>query len=258
MSDAPLPFVPAAAPSTGEWFSVWFDSPYYHRLYLDRDPPEARHLLGKLVDWLRLKPDAKVLDLACGRGRHAVAMRERGFDVTGVDLAPNSIAYAQQFADEHLRFRVHDMRHPLGEPNRYDCVLNLFTSFGYFDSEAENVLVLQAVAAALRPGGEMVLDYLNTHRVERTLVHEDEKTVDGTTFHLKRRIHDGYFEKRIDFIDDEGQPQRFTERVMALWPEQLESYFAMAGLRVRATFGDYDLNPYDPQQSPRLLYVVKK
>lgn len=247
-----------AAPGPAEWFSTWFDSAYYHRLYRERDQPEAQQLLDNLVGWLRLKPGQRLLDLACGRGRHSVDLRRRGFDVTGVDLAPASIAHAKKMEDEHLRFRVHDMRRSLGEPGRYDCVLNLFTSFGYFNSEAENVLVLQAVAEALRPGGELVLDYLNTHRVERALVAEETKTEGGTTFQLRRRIHDGYFEKRIDFVDDEGQPQTFTERVMALWPEQFEDYFRLAGLRVRAVFGDYQLGPYVAETSPRLLYVVKK
>ena len=245
----------AAAP---EWFSTWFDSVYYHRLYRERDQPEAHLLLDNLAAWLRLKPGARLLDLACGRGRHSLDLRRRGFDVTGVDLAPASIAHAQQFADEHLLFRVHDMRASLHQPGHYDCVLNLFTSFGYFNSEAENVLVLQAVAEALRPGGELVLDYLNTHRVERRLVAEETKTEGGTTFQLHRRIHDGYFEKRIDFVDNAHQPHSFTERVMALWPEQFEEYFRLAGLRIRACFGDYQLNPYAAETSPRLLYIVKK
>lgn len=245
-------------PRSGEWFSAWFDSPYYHRLYRDRDSSEAQKLLDRLVKWLHLEPGAKVLDLACGRGRHAVQLRARGFDVTGVDLSPNSIAHAQRFADDLLRFRVHDMRQPLGEPNRFDCVLNLFTSFGYFDSHAANLHVLQGVADALRPGGTLVLDFFNTSWLERTLVPEELKTIEGTTFRLTRRLHQGSFEKRIEFIDDEGQPQCFTERVMALRPEHFEHAFAAAGLQVQAAFGDYELSSYDPHASPRLIHVVRK
>lgn len=245
-------------PSADEWFGAWFDSPYYHRLYRDRDFSEAQKLLDDLVKRLRLPSGAKVLDLACGRGRHAVALRALGFDVTGVDLSPNNIAHAQRFADDLLRFHVHDMRLSLGEPDRFDCVLNLFTSFGYFASHATNMLVLQTVADALRPGGTMVLDYFNTSRVERTLVPKEDRMIEGTNFHLSRRLHNGCFEKRIEFIDDGGLPRCFTERVMALRPEHFEVAFAGAGLRVQAAFGDYDLNPYDPHTSPRLLYVVKK
>jgi hypothetical protein len=157
-----------------------------------------------------------------------------------------------------VTFRVHDMRASLGQPNYYDAIFNLFTSFGYFNSEAENVLVLQSAAEALCPGGELVLDYLNTHHIERSLVAHEVKTAGGTTFELSRRIHDGYFEKQITFTDDDGQPQAFTERVMALWPEQFTDYFRLAGLRVRATFGDYHLRPYDATTSPRLIFVVKK
>lgn len=187
-----------------------------------------------------------------------MALRAHGFDVTGVDLSPSNIAHARRFEDDHLRFRVHDMRLPLGETNRFDCVLNLFTSFGYFASHATNMLVLQAVADALRPGGTMVLDYFNTSWVERTLVPKEDRTIEGTTFHLARRLHNGCFEKRIEFIDDDGSTRCFTERVMALRPEHFEVAFSGAGLRVQAAFGDYDLNPYDPHTSPRLLYVARK
>lgn len=259
-ADAHSPFADSAATDVppAEWFGAWFDSEYYYRLYADRGYADAHRLLDNLVAWLRLRPGARLLDLACGRGRHARELRQRGFDVTGVDLSPSAIAYARQYADEHLRFRVHDMRDSLGEPAHYDCILNLFTSFGYFDSEAENVLVLRAAAEALRPGGELVLDYLNASRVQGHLVAEEEKQAGGTTFQLRRRIHDGYLEKEITFRDDDGQPQRFVERVQALHPEQFEAYFALVGLRVRATFGDYDLGAYDADHSPRLIYVVKK
>lgn len=254
----PTSLDPAGDPASGEWFSAWFDSPYYHRLYRDRSSNEAEKFLDTLLKRLPLQPGAKVLDLACGRGRHALALRARGFNVTGVDLSPNNIAHAQGFADAQLQFRVHDMRVPLGEPNRFDCVLNLFTSFGYFASHAANLLVLQVAAEALRPGGTLVLDYFNTSWLERALVPDESKTLEGTTFHLTRRLHEGSFEKRIEFIDDEGQPQCFTERVMALRPEHFEQAFAGAGLQVQAAFGDYDLNPFNPHTSPRLLYVVRK
>ena len=249
---------PVSAPP--EWFAEWFDSDYYHRLYYAHGETEAQAFLDRLVEWLRLKPGARVLDLACGRGRHSRYLRAQGFDVTGVDLSARSIAYAQAQVgnDPHLRFRRHDMREPLKEPGQYEAILNLFTSFGYFDSEAENVLVLQAAADALRPGGELVLDYLNTPRVQRTLVAAEKKIVGGITFRLRRRVHDGFFEKEIDFLDDIGQPHHFRERVQALYPAQLEAYFALAGLRIRATFGDYELAPYHADTSPRLIYVVKK
>ncbi len=251
---------PASVSPPAEWFAEWFDSDYYHRLYYAHGEAEAQDFLDRLIAWLRLKSGARVLDLACGRGRHSRYLRAQGFDVTGVDLSTRSIAYAQAQAsdDAHLRFRRHDMREPLHEPGQYHVILNLFTSFGYFDSEAENVLVLRAAAEALRPGGELVIDYLNTSRVRQTLVAAEEKTAGGTTFRLRRRIHDGFFEKEIDFRDDAGRPHHFRERVQALSPTQLETYFALAGLRVRATFGDYTLAPYDADASPRLIYVVKK
>src|SRR5688500_2509825 len=115
-----------------EWFSTWFDSPYYHILYNNRDEQEAEQFMDKLLAYLHPKPHEKVLDLACGKGRHSVYLNQKGFDVTGIDLSEQSIAYARQFENERLHFAVHDMRE-VYQPETFDFILNLFTSFGYFE-----------------------------------------------------------------------------------------------------------------------------
>ncbi|WP_400192928.1 class I SAM-dependent methyltransferase [Hymenobacter sp. B81] len=240
-----------------EWFSTWFDSPYYHRLYRDRDQNEAQHFLDNLLLRLHPKPHERLLDLACGKGRHAVYLNQRGYDVTGIDLSPESIAQARQAENERLRFYVHDMREPLPH-GPFDFVLNLFTSFGYFDEEAENVVALRHAADALRPGGKLVIDFMNTERTIRELVSHEEKLVDGTRFLLSRHLDRDFIVKDIRFRDDQGREQYFQERVRALSRERFEEYFYLAGLRLAEVLGDYDLRPYDAASSARMIFILKK
>ncbi|KAA9333074.1 class I SAM-dependent methyltransferase [Hymenobacter busanensis] len=240
-----------------EWFSTWFDSPYYHQLYHNRDQDEAQHFLDNLLVRLHPKPKERLLDLACGKGRHAIYLNQQGYNVTGIDLSPESIEHARQFANERLQFHVHDMRAPLPY-GPFDFILNLFTSFGYFDEEAENVVALRNAADALQYGGKLVIDFMNTERAVRELVAHEEKTVDGITFHLNRHLDRDFIVKEIRFTDREGQPQHFQERVRALTVERFREYFYLAGLRLAEVLGDYDLNPYVEESSPRMIFILKK
>lgn len=247
-----MPSVPPA-----EWFSTWFDSPYYHRLYQNRDEEEARAFLAQLLAYLHPKPGARLLDLACGKGRHALYLSEQGYEVTGVDLSAESIRHARQFAHEHLHFQVHDMREPL-PVGPFDFVLNLFTSFGYFEQETDNVVALRNAAAALRPGGKMVIDFMNTALTLQHLVAHETKQVAATEFRLYRHFQQGFIVKEIRFLDEQGQEQYFEERVRALSREQFEEYFRMAGLRLVEVLGDYHLGPFEAAASPRMIFVLKK
>ena len=114
-----------------DWFKTWFDTEYYHLLYKDRNDAEADVFIKHLFHSLNLKKEATVLDLACGKGRHSLVINELGFNVTGVDLSENSIKEASKCENEKLSFAVNDMRMPL-EGQNFDVVVNLFTSFGYF------------------------------------------------------------------------------------------------------------------------------
>ncbi|MFM9005057.1 MAG: class I SAM-dependent methyltransferase, partial [Flavobacteriales bacterium] len=116
--------------SQKEWFASWFDSPYYHLLYQHRDDNEAKQFIGHLIEVLHLPQGAKVLDLACGKGRHSITLAQMGYNVTGADLAANSIASAEQSSAalpfNDLRFLVHDMRQPIPGAT-FKAVFNLFT-----------------------------------------------------------------------------------------------------------------------------------
>ncbi|MFS8082300.1 MAG: class I SAM-dependent methyltransferase, partial [Ginsengibacter sp.] len=111
------------------WFKEWFNSPYYHKLYFNRDKVEAADFINRLVGYLNPPADSKMLDMACGKGRHSIQLASKGFDVTGVDLSEDSILSAKKFENNHLHFFVHDMRLPFWI-NYFDYGFNFFTSFG--------------------------------------------------------------------------------------------------------------------------------
>lgn len=244
-----------AQPET-EWFSTWFDSPYYHILYKNRDLQEAQYFMDRLLSHLHPKPGARILDLACGKGRHSIYINQKGYDVTGIDLSAASIAYARQFTREELHFDVHDMRHPY-KPNYFDFVLNLFTSFGYFEHDTDNVVALSAIAESIKPGGKLVIDFMNTDRVIENLVMDEEKEVQGINFRIKRSVEHGFIVKDIYFCDA-GQQYHFRERVRALREDDFKEYFQLVQLRLVEVLGDYTLNPFARETSDRMIFVLKK
>lgn len=239
-----------------EWFSTWFDSPYYHILYQDRDLEEAQLFMDNLLAYLHPKQHEKILDLACGKGRHSLYLNQQGYDVTGIDLSEQSIAYAKQYENARLHFDVHDMRQ-VYKPEGFDFILNLFTSFGYFDNETENVVALCATAETLKHGGKLVIDFMNTDKVIANLVADEEKEVQGITFKIHRGLEHDFIVKTISFTDN-GQEYKFQERVRALREEDFMEYLKLTQLRLVEILGDYHLNKYDREQSDRMIFVLKK
>jgi 2-polyprenyl-3-methyl-5-hydroxy-6-metoxy-1,4-benzoquinol methylase len=187
-----------------EWFASWFDTSYYHQLYNNRNEEEAKLFISNLLDFLKLDKNAKLLDLACGKGRHAKTLNEFGYDILGVDLSPNSISIASEMKNEHLDFQVHDMREPI-QGKTFDAVFNLFTSFGYFDETTDNERVCSAIAEMLNPNGILVIDFMNAEKVIANLVAKEEKTVDNLTFYITRRCDGKHIFKCIQFEDQREQ-----------------------------------------------------
>ncbi|MEX0996260.1 MAG: class I SAM-dependent methyltransferase [Flavobacteriaceae bacterium] len=237
---------------TENWFTSWFDTPYYHILYKDRDYDEALIFMKKLTSFLKLKKGQTIMDLACGKGRHAISLNELGYDVTGVDLSPESILYAKDYENESLHFDVHDMCKPYHK--KFDAVFNLFTSFGYFEMEEDNFRTLTAIKSNLNPNGKAVIDFMNVNYVISNLVEKETKTVDKITFHIHRYVKDGYIIKDISFKDN-NETYFFTEKVKALTKEDFMDYFSKAGIELLFTFGNYNLDPFDREQSPRLILI---
>ena len=141
---------------TKDWFTDWFNTPYYHILYKDRNDGEAQLFMKHITTFLNLPKTTHILDLPCGKGRHSVFLNSLGYKVTGGDLAANSIKLAKEFENETLNFKVHDMRAPFN--NKYDAVFNLFTSFGYFEDDKEDILILNNIKQGLKKDGVFVIE----------------------------------------------------------------------------------------------------
>ena len=241
-----------------EWYRDWFDSSYYHKLYFERNEEEAAAFIRRLVSFLHPPALARMLDLACGRGRHARILAAEGFDVTGIDLSGNSIRYALQYETEHLHFYVHDMRE-IFYTNYFDYVFNFFTSFGYFRTEREHASALRTVSTSLKSKGIFVLDYLNAPYAEEHLERHSQKEIDGVVYRLTKWTDKTHFYKHI-LIEDKQLPAplEYTEKVAKFSLEDLTGMLAAKALRVQQVFGDYQLGPYNKKDSPRLLIIAQK
>jgi len=237
-----------------EWFSSWFDTPFYHILYKDRDDAEAHAFMDNLTNYLNIPEGGSILDLACGKGRHSIYLNTLGYNVTGADLSENSIDFAKQFENDHLHFKVHDMCEPFNK--QFDAVFNLFTSFGYFEHEEDDLNTIKAIKADLNDTGFGVIDFMNIDFVLENLVLEEVKVVDSITFFLRRYVQDGYLYKDINFSQN-GEEHSFQERVKAFSLSDFESLFEQAGVYLLDIFGDYKLNKFNPATSERLVMIFK-
>jgi SAM-dependent methyltransferase len=238
------------------WFATWFNTPYYHLLYKDRNHLEAQHFLSNLLQKLNPTSNSKFLDVACGKGRHSVYINQQGFTVFGIDLSSESITYAQQFENDNLHFAIHDMRLDFQE-NSYDYVLNLFTSFGYFEKDEDNQKAINSMANNLQVGGKVIIDFMNAKKVISNLVFDEIKKTENIDFHIQRKTEDGYIIKDIRF-QNKGEEFHFQERVQVLCLSDFSKYLQNAGLKVINLWGDYELNDFDVINSNRLIIVAQK
>ncbi len=242
-----------------EWFSTWFNSPYYHILYKNRNQQEATTFIQKLVDHLQLQQGNSVLDMACGKGRHSNTLAQLGMDTIGVDLSKNSIAHAQQQQHANLQFFVHDMRRVLYS-NYFDAVFNLFTSFGYFKQMRHNTLAAHAMVAGAKPNGYIVIDFINAQRAITNIGTglNEQKIIDNITFNTHKHTTATHIYKTIHFVDADGDAHNYTEEVQALNKDQLIDLFTTAGATLVNTFGNHNLDAFNITESPRLILVFKK
>lgn len=239
------------------WFETWFDSPYYPALYANRDEGEAEGFIRRLFSKLGIAAGTRILDLGCGRGRHSISMHNLGMRVWGLDLSPSRIEEARQAGGpEGPAFFVGDMRSfVLGEPVQVVC--NLFTSFGYFASMEENEQVLRNVSRNLTDEGLLIIDFMNTKRIVRELVKEENIERKGYKFCIRREHKSGFIRKYIRVTDGHDE-YNFEECVQALFAEDFNALFETCGFRLLFTFGDYLLEPYLEDVSPRMILIAEK
>lgn len=237
------------------WFEPWFDSPLHEQLYAQRDAADADRLAGLISAHFPVDDYPTVLDLACGRGRHSINFARRGYQVTGIDLAPTAIERAIGRAAQAgvaIDFHVGDMREPIDR--QFDVIVNLFTSFGYFSDDAENERPIEAMAQMTRKDGQVWIDFLNPEYVRAHLVASNEGKIPGWSYSIRRWIEDGAVRKEIQLTEDaSGDEQVFTEYVKLLNLSWFEKVAFKFGLELQTVYGDYDGNSYNKFDSPRMV-----
>ena len=240
------------------WFKHWFDSSFYHQLYANRNEKEAAVFINELIAELQPSPGSVMLDLGCGNGRHSKQLAEKGFNVTGIDLAVSSISMAKKAENSSLHFYRHDMGKPFGD-NQFHYVFNFFTSFGYFNDDNENHQVVSNISRSLKKGGILMMDYLNVQYAEDRLVNTEEKEIDGILYHINRLTDEMYFHKKITIDTGSAENQlEYTERVAKFSLADFYFMLGQHGLFIETVYGDYSLNSYDRNNSPRLIMIARK
>tara|TARA_B100000809_G_scaffold63282_2_gene59985 strand:- start:5806 stop:6537 length:732 start_codon:yes stop_codon:yes gene_type:complete len=240
--------------SKKDWFTDWFNTKYYHILYQHRDDHEAHVFMNNLVSFLDLEKGSSILDLACGKGRHSIYLNKLGYIVTGADLSVNSIKHAYTSKNKNLNFLVQDMRLPY--PIKVDAIFNLFTSFGYFADDSEDIRVIENIKEALNKDGVAVIDYLNVFKTIDHLVADETLILNNIAFHITREVKNDFIIKKIEFTAEEKY-HSYYERVKCLDFDRFEKIIKTAGLKIKYTFGDYNLNAFEKNKSNRLILLLE-
>lgn len=238
-----------------EWYEKSFGEDYLI-VYRHRDFCGARHEVEQMIGWLELPQGAKVLDLCCGMGRHSLALAEAGYKVTGVDLSETLLREARAQAGAGAVTWVQSDMRQLPLEGGFDAVVNLFTSFGYFEEDEEQVKVLREIYRMLKPGGRFIIDFLNPAYVIRHLVPHSARRDGDNLIDESRRIEDGYVKKDI-ILTSKGDdtPRKYHERVKLYPLETFLRLIAAAGLQLEDVHGSYDEGEYDEEHSKRMIFL---
>ncbi len=240
------------------WFKDWFNSPFYHKLYANRDEAEAATFIDNLVQHIKPNAHAKMLDVACGKGRHSLQLAAKGFDVTGIDLSKESITEALRFEAENIHFFRHDMRLPFFI-NYFDIAFNFFTSFGYFDTQREHDNTIKSIVSSLKASGIFVMDYLNVQLFDSNKIVEIVKDIDTTTYKISKWTDEKHLYKKI-IVEDalHTGTMKYIEKVAKFSLDDFTGMFNKQGLKIIEVFGDYQFAAFDEHKSPRLIMIAQK
>jgi len=242
-----------------EWFESWFDSEEYLKVYKHRDENEARLFVNSIISVINIKSKSKILDLACGAGRHSIEFAKKGFPVTAVDLSKNLLKNAKinaQNANVNINFMQADLRN-FYINEKFDLVLNLFTSFGYFETDEDNFKVFQIAYNYLHENGFFVFDYFNKKHVENNLIPSTNFKINDTEIIQKRYIKNGRVIKDIT-IKKNGYEKHFNESVKIYSLKKIKSELVVNKFKIKNIFGSFDKAEYDENLSDRIIIIAQK
>tara|TARA_S200000501_G_scaffold18234_1_gene16121 strand:- start:170 stop:907 length:738 start_codon:yes stop_codon:yes gene_type:complete len=231
----------------------WFNSDYYHILYKNRDKKEAEFFINNLIKKLKIKKGSKILDLACGVGRHSFYLNKKGMNVIGIDNSENNINKAKKIENTYLKFKKKEMTEDYGQD--FDFIFNLFTSFGYINEE-HNFNTFKSINNSLVNQGILVIDYLNVFRIKEELIEKETKKIRNIIFNIKRSFKENFIVKKIK-IKDNNEIFYFEERVMELTLNDFKKYLKKFNFKILDVYGNYNLDNYN-KNSERLIMIIKK
>lgn len=241
------------------WYNDWFNSENYLKVYSHRDETEAQRLVDLVVNNLKIKSDSKILDMACGSGRHAVIFAKKHFDVTAVDISQRLLSEAKEIADQYevkIDFVLSDIL-DFNTTKRFNLTLNLFTSFGYFIEDEENFRVILKSYDLLVDGGYFVIDYFNKNYLLKNLIPTTVFSENGLRITQNRYFQETRVIKNIT-IENDGSIEEFYESVRLYSYEEMLGYLNQAGFTIIKEFGDYRGNNFNTESSPRLIIFAMK
>ncbi len=253
----------------GNWFKKWFSTADYLELYKHRNSTDASRIAGLITRTLKLPRGSRVLDVACGNGRHSLIFASKGFNVLGIDLSAFLIGEARKKLvteyrkqKEHLKFEIRDMR-KIDHRNEFDLAVNLFSSFGYFEKDSENFKVFKSISAALKPGGYFFFDFLNENALRKNIVPSDVSIRNRNAVIQVREIKNNAVYKSIYIIrnDPKGTKpivNKFHEMIKLYSLEEFTKAFAKSGMKIIRTFGDYTGRRFNKNTSERLIILARK
>jgi 2-polyprenyl-3-methyl-5-hydroxy-6-metoxy-1,4-benzoquinol methylase len=242
-----------------DWWEKYFDDNYLKLYsYTENSAPTE---VESVLRMLNLKPPAKILDLCCGFGRHSLVLARNGFEVTGLDLSERFLAQARRKADESgikITLEQRDMRE-IQHENEFDAVINLFTAFGFFHTEAEDIKVLKGVAKALKPDGQFIIDSINRDYVIHSGQWQRWNIENGTAI-LEERFFD-FFKSRLEIIhhlvNHKTQDRKLESSFRLYTLREMLAMFAKIGLVLTDVYGDFDGSQYSAK-SPRMILVARR
>jgi 2-polyprenyl-3-methyl-5-hydroxy-6-metoxy-1,4-benzoquinol methylase len=242
-----------------EWYEEWFNNDDYQVVYKHRDKAEAENLKELVLNNIDRKKINSVLDMACGAGRHSISFALEGFKVTAVDLSENLLKSAKQNAEKEnvkIEFILSDIR-DFKPVNKFDLVLNLFTSIGYFETDKENIKVIKKAYDVLNTGGWFVLDYFNKNFILNNMIPITVENIGGRRITQIREIADNRVIKKIN-IKNNGKESEFIESVRLFSENEITDILQNIGFKIGRIFGDFDSSNFDIDNSPRLIVIVQR
>ena len=242
-----------------EWYKDWFNTDEYLLVYKHRDRSEAEILKNLVLKNVEREKVKLVLDMACGSGRHAISFAQAGFDVTAIDLSENLLNVAKSNAEKekvNVDFILSDIR-KFNPEKKFDLVLNLFTSLGYFEKDDENAKVVQKAFELMNSGGWFVLDYFNKNYILNNLIPITVENIAGKRITQTREIKNNRVEKNIIIRNGEKESY-YLESVRLYSKEEVIKILERTGFEIVKIFGDFDGSKFDANNSPRLIVFSKK